>query len=584
MPGPPGPPGGEAADASEVLAVSFNQDQSCLAVATTRGVKIFSLDAGLECVFEHRMGACRIAEMLFRSSLLVVVGAGETHDMSPRRLKVFNTSTRAVIADLPFPDTIAAVRLDRQKLVVVEARRATIFDLATLATQREIATARNERGVVAMTADETGETSLVALPAETFEGAFVRPGTKANKANTRGDGPRDGATDSRLASRLGVVVVHDCLNHHAVCEIRAHRAPLAAMAFSSDGRYLATASERGTVVRVHVLPAADERFTKTFRRGVQGAVVRQIAFGPKTPNGGLALAASSEKGTVHVFRLATFEDDDEAVKKNKNASSLRASELNRTSSDARDAEGGDERKTKWQTWRALGVGASVAATAKLAGAVSVKLAGAALGRELARSAADALDAEREVATVRLPAVSEGCEAARAKAAARGGFGVAGACAVRAAPASRAESLAEDGNDEKSGGSIRVVAVNGDALLCEYSVGLDKNDTCCAVLERERCVARAEATTRDLATDFAAEASADGEPETADEKIKKSKAAARLPRRDWSGLADDDAVDGSPDDDSCLFGPVDVDLSACGVDLSASMSASMGQSIFLAKKE
>jgi autophagy-related protein 18 len=168
MSGPPGPPGGEAADASEVLAVSFNQDQSCLAVATTRGVKIFSLDAGLECVFEHRMGACRIAEMLFRSSLLVVVGAGETHDMSPRRLKVFNTSTRAVIADLPFPDTIAAVRLDRQKLVVVEARRATIFDLATLATQRTIATARNERGVVAMTADETGETSLVALPAETL--------------------------------------------------------------------------------------------------------------------------------------------------------------------------------------------------------------------------------------------------------------------------------------------------------------------------------------------------------------------------------------------------------------------------------
>jgi autophagy-related protein 18 len=578
MSGPPGPPGGEAADASEVLAVSFNQDQSCLAVATTRGVKIFSLDAGLECVFEHRMGACRIAEMLFRSSLLVVVGAGETHDMSPRRLKVFNTSTRAVIADLPFPDTIAAVRLDRQKLVVVEASRATIFDLATLATQRTIATARNERGVVAMTADETGETSLVALPAEQVA-AFLRTGTKANKANTRGDGPRDGATDSRLASRLGVVVVHDCLNHHAVCEIRAHRAPLAAMAFSSDGRFLATASERGTVVRVHVLPAADERLTKTFRRGVQGAVVRQIAFGPKTPNGGLALAASSEKGTVHVFRLATFEDDDEAVEKN---ASRRASDPDRTASDAL-GEAGDERKTKWQTWRALGVGAA-SATAKLAGAVSVKLAGAALGRELARSAADALDAEREVATVRLPAVSEGCEAARAKAAARGGFGVAGACAVRAAPARRAESLAEDGNDEKSGGSIRVVAVNGDALLCEYSVGLDKNDTCGAVLERERCVARAEATTRDLATDFAAEASADGEPETADEKKKKSKAAARTPRRDWSGLADDDAVDGSPDDDSCLFGPVDVDPSARGVDLSASMSASMGQSIFLAKKE
>ena len=275
-PGPPCAPGGRAADASEVLAVSFNQDQSCLAVATTRGVKIFSLDAGLECVFEHRMGACRIAEMLFRSSLLVVVGAGETHDMSPRRLKVFNTSTRAVIADLPFPDTIAAVRLDRQKLVVVEARRATVFDLATLAAQREMATAPNERGVVAMTTDETGEFSLVALPADASLGAFGTPGrsaprgaggvqerTPARAGSSGAAYASDGKNQNRKnqnqnASRLGVVVVHDCLNHHAVCEIRAHRAPLAAMAFCGDGTRLATASERGTVVRLHALPAAGE--------------------------------------------------------------------------------------------------------------------------------------------------------------------------------------------------------------------------------------------------------------------------------------------------------------------------------------
>ena len=306
-PGPPCAPGGRAADASEVLAVSFNQDQSCLAVATTRGVKIFSLDAGLECVFEHRMGACRIAEMLFRSSLLVVVGAGETHDMSPRRLKVFNTSTRAVIADLPFPDTIAAVRLDRQKLVVVEARRATVFDLATLAAQREMATAPNERGVVAMTADETGEFSLVALPADASLGAFGTPGRSA----PRGAGGVQERTPARAgssgaayasdgdakktyrknqnqnASRLGVVVVHDCLNHHAVCEIRAHRAPLAAMAFCGDGTRLATASERGTVVRVHSLPAAGESDRRTFRRGVSAPSCGSSPPAPR-PGGGSA--------------------------------------------------------------------------------------------------------------------------------------------------------------------------------------------------------------------------------------------------------------------------------------------------------
>ena len=180
----------------------------------------------------------------------------------------------------------------------------------------------------------------------------------------------------------------------------------------------------------------------------------------------------------------------------------------------------------------------------------------------ARRAADALDAEREVATVRLPAVSEGCEAARAKAAARGGFGVAGACAVRGAaaastsetPATRARGSARDVLD-----SIRVVAVNGDALLCEYSVcltGADKSRG--PVLERERCVARAAAPEERAEADDARFA-------------ENEKTNARRRSRE-----------GSPDDHAGPRGPATLDPGT-GVDLSASMSASMGQSLFLAKK-
>ena len=563
-PGPPCAPGGRAADASEVLAVSFNQDQSCLAVATTRGVKIFSLDAGLECVFEHRMGACRIAEMLFRSSLLVVVGAGETHDMSPRRLKVFNTSTRVVIADLPFPDTIAAVRLDRQKLVVVEARRATVFDLATLAAQREMATAPNERGVVAMTADETGEFSLLALPADASLGAFGTPGRSRNGVQERtparagssgaayaSPSDRKNQNQNQNASRLGVVVVHDCLNHHAVCEIRAHRAPLAAMAFCGDGTRLATASERGTVVRVHALPAAGESDRRTFRRGVSSAVVRQLAFGA-APGGGLCLAASSEKGTVHVFELSASTSPSEAdAGHGAGSSDPTHTESLSLSSTSRRAAG------------------AAAATAKLAGAVSARLAGVALGRHLARSAADALEAEREVATVRLPAVSEGCEAARAKAAARGGFGVAGACAVRGAAATKSTSDVLD--------SIRVVAVNGDALLCEYSVCLtgqtQKKKSRGPTLERERCVARAAAHAERAETEEARFA----ENEKTENTENTENTNASRPSRE-----------GSPDHDAGPSGPATLDSRdpwdpGTGIDLSASMSASMGQSLFLAKK-
>ena len=134
---------------------------------------------------------------------------------------MLNTSTRARIADLAFTSTVLAVRLNRACLVVVEERRAVVHDLSTLAVQRVIDTPPNPRGVVALASDP--DASARAVPS---------------------------AADS------GVVHVHDCVNHHVACEVRAHDSPIAALALTPNGRMLATASEKGTVVRVHVLPAA----------------------------------------------------------------------------------------------------------------------------------------------------------------------------------------------------------------------------------------------------------------------------------------------------------------------------------------
>ena len=132
-----------------VLSCSFNQDRSCLAVATRRGFKIYSCDTGT-CVYDDCMGAVRIVEMLFCTSLLVVVGAGDTPELSPRRLKVLNTSNHTCIADLTFVSSVLAVRLTRARLVVVEERRAVVHDLSTLCVQRTIDTVPNPRGVCAL--------------------------------------------------------------------------------------------------------------------------------------------------------------------------------------------------------------------------------------------------------------------------------------------------------------------------------------------------------------------------------------------------------------------------------------------------
>lgn len=46
------------------------------------------------------------------------------------------------------------------------------------------------------------------------------------------------------------------VNDESEIQIDAHRSPLAAMVFSSNGMYIATASEQGTLVRVHLVSDA----------------------------------------------------------------------------------------------------------------------------------------------------------------------------------------------------------------------------------------------------------------------------------------------------------------------------------------
>jgi autophagy-related protein 18 len=53
----------------------------------------------------------------------------------------------------------------------------------------------------------------------------------------------------------------------AVTMIQAHDSPLAAVRFSPDGKLVATASEKGTVIRVFSIPNAERLFE--FRRGLK---------------------------------------------------------------------------------------------------------------------------------------------------------------------------------------------------------------------------------------------------------------------------------------------------------------------------
>ncbi|XP_068102998.1 WD repeat domain phosphoinositide-interacting protein 2-like [Hyperolius riggenbachi] len=85
--------------------------------------------------------------------------------------------------------------------------------------------------------------------------------------------------------------------------IPAHDSPLAALAFDASGTKLATASEKGTVIRVFSIPEGQKLFE--FRRGVKRCVtIFSLAFSMD----GIFLSASSNTETVHIFKLETVKE------------------------------------------------------------------------------------------------------------------------------------------------------------------------------------------------------------------------------------------------------------------------------------
>jgi autophagy-related protein 18 len=69
------------------------------------------------------------------------------------------------------------------------------------------------------------------------------------------------------SATVGEVHIFDGANLQAVTTISAHDSPLAALRFNADGTKLATASARGTVIRVFDTTRGDKLFE--FRRGVK---------------------------------------------------------------------------------------------------------------------------------------------------------------------------------------------------------------------------------------------------------------------------------------------------------------------------
>lgn len=94
-------------------------------------------------------------------------------------------------------------------------------------------------------------------------------------------------------------MIYDATKLEPANVIDAHNSPLSCIAMNSDGTLLATASEKGTIIRVFAIPEGTKLYQ--FRRGSIPARIYSMSFNSTST----LLSVSSATETVHIFRLVS---------------------------------------------------------------------------------------------------------------------------------------------------------------------------------------------------------------------------------------------------------------------------------------
>ncbi|KAJ5120606.1 uncharacterized protein N7515_009994 [Penicillium bovifimosum] len=255
--------------------VTFNQDYSYLAVATAKGFQIFTTEPFAKS-YEAKEGNIAVIEMLFSTSLVALI-------LSPRRLQIQNTKRQCTICELTFPTTVLAVKMNRKRLVIVLEDQIYLYDIQTMKLLSTIDTSPNPNAICAL-----------APSSENCYMAYPLPQRAPAAANAPAHAP-PGTT--HVAPTTGDVLIFDAVKLEAINVIEAHRSPLALIALNTDGTLLATASDKGTIIRIFSVPHGHKLYQ--FRRGSMPSRIYSMSFNTTST----LLCVSSSTETVHIFKL-----------------------------------------------------------------------------------------------------------------------------------------------------------------------------------------------------------------------------------------------------------------------------------------
>lgn len=222
--------------------------------------------------------------MLYRTNILALVGSESNPIHNKSKVIIWDDHQKKSLSELRFNQTVLNIKLRKDKIIIILQEKIYLFDIETFQNLDIIETGENPNGVIGL--NYSLDKTLIGYP-------------------------------DKKKGKIKIKNYDDPKNE---LFIDAHDKIICNMVMTINGDLLASATEKGTIIRIFNTEFGN--LIQEIRRGSGKAEIKCICIDPDYK----FIAASSNKNKIHIWSLSTAmkklkrksitEDEDEKEKNN----------------------------------------------------------------------------------------------------------------------------------------------------------------------------------------------------------------------------------------------------------------------------
>ena len=285
---------------TNIYFLNFNQTYTCFCIGTDKGYQIYKCDP-IKRVLQKNVPPNGVSyiSMLNETNIVAYIKKDHSKDKKEeKKVIIYNESDNIIVGILEFKDVVRQVLLNTSSIIVTLDDHAYVYSLLKLNLQHKIdinpitrgigcvSPVRNSIFYLGLTSSIIGAIKIMRFRVK--DKYKIINDNNDNNDNNDINNKNQNNNNNYVGNSIEYINPKNSI-------IMAHKSNIRFLTLSQDGKFIASCSEKGTLIRIYNTDT--KHIVKELRRGTDEAIINWICFNKDNTH----LLCRSKKGTIHIF-------------------------------------------------------------------------------------------------------------------------------------------------------------------------------------------------------------------------------------------------------------------------------------------